>query len=87
MLPKSIFGKEIKGIRNIEFSHSRYQNDHLPVLKIELLADKLTIDTAQVFRIPEAYYPYYISSNALIEAGILTLDELNKLMNEHDLLS
>lgn len=74
-------GEELKGVKNIEFSHDKAK-DSLPVLKIELLAESISIDTVQVFELPEIYHPFYVSADKLIKAGILTGERLNELLME-----
>lgn len=74
-------GKRLKGVKNIEFLHDKTARN-FPVLKIGLMAERVTIDTAQVFELPEIYHPFYVSSDKLIEAGILTLNQLNELVDK-----
>lgn len=74
-------GKEIEGVRNIEFSHDR-EKDSLPVLKIGLLADRVTIDSPVLPDLPETYHGHYVSAHKLIKAGVLTLDRLNELLKQ-----
>ncbi len=74
-------GKEIRGVRGIEFLHNR-EKDHLPVLRISLLADQITIDTPVLFDLPEVYWPHYVSADKLISAGVLTQDRLNELIEQ-----
>lgn len=77
-----IDGKEVEGVVSVTFSHSAYQNDRIPVVRLELMADKIHIGTHQVFELPDVYRPFYVSTNKLIETGVLTeaqeaqLDEL-----------
>lgn len=75
-------GKEVEGVVNITFSHSAHQNNRLPVVKLELLADKVHIGTHQVFELPEIYHPFYVSSDKLVKAGVLTEDQLNDLLEK-----
>lgn len=77
-----IDGKEVEGVVSVTFSHSIYQNNHIPVVKLELMADKVHIGTHQVFDLPEIYHPFYVSSGKLVEAGILTEDQLNALLEK-----
>ena len=74
-------GKEIRGVRGIEFLHN-HEKDHLPVLRISLLADQITIDTPVLFDLPEVYWPHYVSTDKLISAGVLTQDRLNELIEQ-----
>lgn len=74
-------GNELNGIRSINFLHDREMSD-IPVLRMELLAEKVSIDTAQVFELPEVYHPFYVSSDQLVRLGILTYDQLNDLLEK-----
>lgn len=77
-----IDGKEVEGVVGITFSHSVYQNNHIPVVRLELMADKVHIGTHKVFDLPEIYHPFYVSSGKLVEAGVLTNDQLNELLEK-----
>ncbi|MCI9059042.1 MAG: hypothetical protein HFH52_04585 [Lachnospiraceae bacterium] len=77
-----IDGKEVEGVVGITFSHSIYQNNHIPVVRLELMADKVHIGTHKVFDLPEIYHPFYVSSGKLVEAGVLTNDQLNELLEK-----
>ncbi len=77
-----IDGREVEGIVSITFSHSIYQNNHVPVVRLELMADKVHIGTHQIFELPEIYYPFYVSSDNLVKAGVLTNDQLNDLLEK-----
>lgn len=72
-------GVELNGVRRVSFLHDR-EKDDCPVLRIELLAEQITIDTAQIFALPEAYHPFYVSADKLIKLGILTNETLNTLL-------
>ncbi len=74
-------GAELNGVRRVSFLHDR-EKDDCPVLRIELLAEQITIDTAQIFALPEVYHPYYVSADKLIDLGVLTYDELNALLEK-----
>lgn len=74
--------KEVEGVASVTFSHSIYQNNRIPVVKLELMADKVHIGTHQIFDLPEIYHPFYVSSGKLVEAGILTDDQLNDLLEK-----
>lgn len=74
-------GKELNGIKSIEFLHSKSINSR-PVLKIELLAERISIDTAQVFELPEIYHPFYVSTDKLVQAGVITNDQVNELLEK-----
>ena len=78
-----IDGKELDGVTSIEFSHSIHQNEAFPIVKIGLRAENVCIDTAQVFALPEIYHPYYVSVNKLIQAGVLTEKQLNRLLADN----
>ena len=73
--------EEMNGVKSVSFSHDRGTSDP-PVLRMELLAERISIDTAQMFDLPEAYHPFYVSSDQLIHLGILTLDQLNDLLEK-----
>lgn len=73
-------GEEIEGVVSIAFSHSVREHKSFPTVKLELLAEKVHIGTHQVFDLPDIYHPFYVSSEKLIEAGILTNDQLNELV-------
>ena len=75
-------GEEIEGVVSIAFSHSVYEHKSFPTIRIELMADKVHIGTHQVFDLPDIYRPYYVSSDKLIEAGVLTYDQLNELVEQ-----
>ena len=77
-------GKMLNGIRSINFLHNG-EKDGRPILRIELLAEQISIDTAQTFDLPEVYRPYYVSSDKLVSAGILTYDQLNNLLEKKQL--
>lgn len=74
-------GKELDGVRSVNFVHDR-EKDDLPVLRIELLAEQIAIDTAQVFALPEVYHPFYVSSDRLVELGVMTYDQLNDMLEK-----
>ena len=74
-------GEELHGVKSIEFLHDKTVRS-FPILKIELMTECITIDTAQVFELPEIYHPFYVSSDKLIDAGFLTLDQLNELVDK-----
>lgn len=74
-------GEELNGVRRVEFSHDKTVKD-FPVLKLDILAERVSIDSPQIFDLPEIYHPFYVSSSKLIDAGILTLDQLNKLVDK-----
>lgn len=78
-------GKELRGTTSVEFSHSIHQNKAFPIVKIGLQAEKVCIDTAQVFALPEIYHPFYVSVDKLVKAGVLTYEELNRLLENGSL--
>lgn len=75
-------GKEVDGVVSIAFSHSVYKHKHFPTVKLELMADKVHIGTHQIFDLPDIYHPFYVSSDKLVEAGILTEEKLNDLLEK-----
>lgn len=75
-------GEEVEGVVSIAFSHSVYERKSFPTVKIELMADKVHIGTHQIFELPEIYHPFYVSSDKLIEAGILTSGQLDELVEK-----
>lgn len=72
-------GVEVNGVRRVSFLHDK-ESDACPVLRIELLAEQITIDTSQIFALPEAYHPFYVSADKLIKLGVLTNEQLNTLL-------
>lgn len=74
-------GEELHGVKSIEFLHDKTVKS-FPILKIELLAESISIDTNMVFELPEFYHPFYVASDKLIEAGILTNDQFNELLEK-----
>lgn len=74
-------GKELEGVKSVKFSHDA-MHERFPVISVELLAEQICLETAQIFALPEVYRPYYVSSDKLVENGILTGDELNELLNK-----
>ena len=74
-------GKELNGVKNISFLHDRGKDD-CPILRIELLAEQISIKTSQIFALPEVYHPFYVSSDKLVNLGILTYDQLNDLLEK-----
>lgn len=75
-------GDEVEGVVSVAFSHSVREHKSSPTVKIELLAEKVHIGTHQVFDLPDIYHPFYVSSEKLIEAGILTMEQLNELVEK-----
>ncbi len=75
-------GKQIDGVVSIAFSHSVYEHKKFPTVKIELMADKVHIGTHQIFDLPDIYHPYYVLSDRLVEAGVLTEEQLNDLLEK-----
>lgn len=75
-------GEEVEGVVSIAFSHSVYEHKSFPTVKIELMADKVHIGTHQMFDLPDIYHPFYVSSDKLINAGVLTIDQLNELVEK-----
>lgn len=72
-----IDGKELKGIRSYCLSQDSIKK--VPILKIELLAMDLSIDTKLIPALPEPYQPYYISLTDLIGKGIIIEEQLKNL--------
>lgn len=54
-----IDGNEIKGIRRIEFIND-INNPAVPIVRLDLLADKATIDSNCVLELPDVYKPFYV---------------------------
>ena len=75
-------GEEVEGVVSIAFSHSIHEYKKVPTVKIELMAEKVHIGTHQIFDLPDIYHPFYVSSEKLIEAGVLTIDQLNELVDK-----
>lgn len=73
-------GEELKGVKSVKFSHGALDTE-FPVVSIELLAEQLRLETAQIFALPEVYHPYYVSSDKLVELGILTQNQLDELLS------
>ena len=73
-------GEELKGVKSVKFSHCARDTEP-PVVNIELLAEQLRLETAQIFALPEVYRPYYVSSDKLVELGILTQNQLDELLS------
>ncbi len=72
-----IDGKELKGIRS--YCLSQNSETKLPILQINLLAMDLSIDTKMIPALPEPYSPYYMSLTELVNKGIVTEEQLNKI--------
>lgn len=75
-------GKELRGVTRVEFSHA-CKESNFPVLKVDLLAEQICIDSAQIFALPDVYHPYYVSADKLMELGIITLEQLNELLEKN----
>ena len=73
-------GEELKGVKSVKFSHGALDTE-FPVINIELLAEQLRLETAQIFALPEVYRPYYVSSDKLVELDILTQNQLDELLS------
>lgn len=73
-------GEELKGVKSVQFSHVA-RDTEFPAVSIELLAEQLRLETAQIFALPEVYRPYYVSSDKLVELGILTQNQLDELLS------
>lgn len=52
-----IDGKKLNGVRKIGFEYEC--KNHAPVLKLELLATDMTIDTQVIPELPEVYKGFY----------------------------
>ena len=72
-------GEKLKGVKGVKFSHGALDTE-FPIVSIELLAGQLRLETAQIFALPEVYHPYYVSSDKLVELGILTQNQLDELL-------
>lgn len=73
--------EELKGVRDIQFVHDKSKGSR-PVLRVGLFAERIILDTALVPELPEIYHPFYVSTTRLEEAGILTIDQLNDLLEK-----
>lgn len=73
-----IDGKELEGIRS--YCLSQDFETKVPILKIELLAMELSMDTNTLPILPEPYQPYYVSKAELVEKGIVTKERLNECL-------
>lgn len=74
-------GTKLAGVESVKFVHDpKHSANHQPTLEIRLLTEKITIDAPVGPSLPEIYHPAYVSSWKLVEAGIITLDELNQLV-------
>ncbi len=62
-------GKELHGIRNICFRHSVDDMDSVPVLKIDLIACDVDIDTRIVPDLPEFFKPYYVAKEPPVDGS------------------
>lgn len=51
-------GEKLNGVRKICFEYEC--KNHVPVLKLELLATDMTIDTQVIPELPEVYKGFYI---------------------------
>lgn len=76
-----IDGEDLKGVRSIQFVHDKSKSSR-PVLRGDLFAERIILDTALVPELPEIYHPYYVSTTKLEEAGILAIDQLNDLLKK-----
>lgn len=72
-------GKKLEGVTRLEFIHDA-KDGHIPKLRLDLMADPLCIDSICIPDQPERYFPSYVSTLKLEEAGVLTLEELNELL-------
>lgn len=72
-----IDGKELEGVRSYCLSQDTITR--VPILKIDLLAMDLSIDTKLIPALPEPYQPYYVSLTELINKGIITEEKLKNL--------
>lgn len=78
IVPKILIdGKELKGVRS--YCLSQNVITRVPILKIDLLAMNLSIDTKLIPALPEPYQPYYVSLTELINKGIITEEQLKNL--------
>lgn len=50
-------GNEIHGVTHLSFE--RKVDDEIPILKLELLADNMTIDSQVMLDLPEVYKAFY----------------------------
>lgn len=74
-------GEELKGVKRVKFSHGALDTE-FPIVNVELLAEQIRLETAQIFALPEVYHPYYVSSDKLVELGILKQSQLDELLNK-----
>lgn len=74
-------GEELNGVKSVSFSHNA-RDEGLPDVNIELTAEQICLETAQIFALPEVYHPYYVSSDKLIELGVLTRSQFEELLNK-----
>lgn len=73
-------GKEIEGVTGIQFVHDKNAYGDWPKMSIELMTQKVTLKTRQVPELPEFYAPFYVAIYDLLEAGLITEDELERFM-------
>ena len=64
----TIDGQEINGVRRLEFVMDAETSGHTaPVLRMDLLATDLTIDTYVLPELPEPFKNWYIAKNKVYE--------------------
>lgn len=72
-------GKKLEGVTRLEFIHDA-KDGRIPTLRLDLMADPLCIDSICIPKQPERYFPAYVSTYKLEEAGALTRKKLNELL-------
>lgn len=78
-----IDGNEVRGVGRIEFVHDRNtEESSIPVLRIDVIAARMSIDTALVPELPAPFRGFYVSSRKLENLGIITNDQLNDLLGK-----
>lgn len=68
--------KEVDGIRKIDFSQ---EPGKVPTVKLDLLADKMTIDSPALLALPEVYQGSYEHKKVAVSAGTETAEYTNGL--------
>ena len=57
-------GKIVNGVRKLSFSQEPGQ---VPILRLDLITDKMTINSPALLALPEVYEPFYESKSAAPE--------------------
>lgn len=74
-----IDGKRLDGVIGYEVAQSAKEDYRLPRLQIDLKATNVTLETDVLPELPMLYKPFYISKSKLVEAGLVTWEQLDSL--------